>query len=379
MNESMYDDDLKAFRDSFRKFIAAEITPFHAQWEKDGVVPRSIWEKAGAAGFLCIPQAEEHGGLGLPFRYACVVQEELSRANASGVAFALHSDIVAPYIESFGSDAQKQRWLPGMAAGKIIGAIAMSEPGTGSDLQGIATKAVLDADEWVINGSKTFISNGQLCDLTIVVARTEEATGWQSQSLIVVPSTAKGFVRGKKLEKIGMHAQDTSEMHFEDCRVPKDHLLGERGQGFLYLMKQLGQERLVIAVASVAGAQECLDQTIQYVKDRRAFGKPIASFQNTKFRLAEMATEIKLGETFVDNCIARLEKGDNITVEASMAKYWCSEMLGRVVDGCLQLFGGYGYMMEYPIAKAYLDARVQRIYGGTTEIMKEIIARSLIG
>jgi acyl-CoA dehydrogenase len=378
MRDSMFDDDLRAFRDSFRKFIDKEIKPYHAQWEREGVVSREVWEKAGAAGFLCIPQSPDYGGAGLPFRYAAVVQEELSRAHASGVAFALHSDIVAPYIENFGTDDQKQRWLPGMASGKLIGAIAMSEPGTGSDLQGIATKAVLDGDEWVINGSKTFISNGQLCDLTIVVARTEEAEGWQSQSLIVVPSTAKGFVRGKKLEKIGMHAQDTSEMHFEDCRVPKDHLIGERGQGFLYLMRQLAQERLIIAIASVLGAEECLARTIEYVKDRKAFGKPIASFQNTKFKLAEMATEIQLGRVFVDDCIMRLEKGDNLTVEGSMAKYWCSEMLGRVVDQCLQFFGGYGYMMEYPIAKAYLDARVQRIYGGTTEIMKEIIARSLV-
>jgi alkylation response protein AidB-like acyl-CoA dehydrogenase len=379
MNESMYDDDLKAFRESFKKFIEKEVKPFHAAWEREGAVSREVWEKAGAAGFLCIPQSTEYGGAGLPFRYAAVVQEELSRAHASGVAFSLHSDIVAPYIENFGTDEQKKRWLPGMAAGKIIGAIAMTEPGTGSDLQGIQTRAVLDGDEWVINGTKTFISNGQLCDLTVVVCRTEDADGWQSQSLIVVPSTAKGFVRGKKLEKMGMHAQDTSEMHFEDCRVPKDHLLGERGQGFLALMRQLGQERLIIAIASVAGADETLKHTIEYCKDRKAFGKPIAVMQNTKFRLAEMATEIKLGETFVDSCIQKLEKGETITVEASMAKYWCSEMLGRTVDGCLQLFGGYGYMMEYPIAKAYLDARVQRIYGGTTEIMKEIISRSLIG
>jgi alkylation response protein AidB-like acyl-CoA dehydrogenase len=378
MHESMYDENLKAFRDSFVKFLDKEVKPHHAKWEDDGVVPRAIWEKAGDAGFLCIPQAEEYGGAGLPFRYAAVVQEELSRAHASGVAFSLHSDIIAPYIENFGTDDQKKRWLPGMATGRTIGALAMSEPGTGSDLQGITTKAVLDGDEWILNGSKTFISNGQLCDITIVVARTEEAEGWQSQSLIVVPSTAKGFVRGKRLEKMGMHAQDTSEMHFEDCRVPRDYLLGERGQGFVYLMKQLAQERLVIAIASVAGAQECLARTIEYVKDRKAFGKPIASFQNTKFKLAEMATEIKLGECLVDKCIAGIEAEENLTVEASMAKYWCSEMLGRVVDTCLQMYGGYGYMMEYPIAKAYLDARVQRIYGGTTEIMKEIIARSLV-
>ncbi|HEY4223702.1 MAG TPA: acyl-CoA dehydrogenase family protein, partial [Myxococcota bacterium] len=337
-----------------------------------------LWEKAGAAGFLCIPQAVEYGGSALPYRYAAVVQEELSRAHASGVAFALHSDIVAPYLENYGADAVKKRWLPALANGTAIGAIAMSEPGAGSDLQGLTTKAVLQGDEWVLNGSKTFISNGQLCDVTIVVARTEDSDGWASQSLIAVPSTAKGFVRGKRLEKMGMHAQDTSEMHFEDCRVPKDHLIGERGQGFVYLMQQLAQERLIIAIASVAGAAECLKGTLEYVKDRKAFGKPIAQFQNTKFRLAEMATEVKLGETFVDDCIRRLEKKEPLTVEASMAKYWCSEMLGRVVDGCLQMFGGYGYMMEYPIAKAYLDARVQRIYGGTTEIMKEIIARSML-
>ena len=378
MHESMYNEELRAFRDTVKKFMDKEVKPFHAQWEKDGVVSRDVWEKAGAAGLLCIPQSPDYGGSGLPFRYAAVVQEEISRAHASGVAFSLHSDIVAPYIENFGGDRMKQQYLPGMASGKLIGAIAMSEPGTGSDLQAVQTKAVLDGDEWIINGSKTFISNGQLCDLTIVVARTEEAEGWQSQSLIVVPSTAKGFVRGKRLEKIGMHAQDTSEMHFEDCRVPKDALIGERGQGFVYLMKQLAQERLIIAIASVAGAAECLSGTIEYVKERKAFGKPISSFQNTKFRLAEMATEIKLGETFVDDCIRRLEQDENLTVEGSMAKYWCSEMLGRVVDGCLQLFGGYGYMMEYPIARAYLDARVQRIYGGTTEIMKEIIARSLV-
>ena len=378
MHESMFDDDLRTFRDSVRKFMEKEVKPFHAQWEHEGMVSRAVWEKAGAAGFLCIPQSPDYGGSGLPFRYAALVQEEISRAHASGVAFSLHSDIVAPYIENFGNDEIKKRFLPGMAAGKLIGAIAMSEPGTGSDLQGITTKAELHGDEWVLNGSKTFVSNGQLCDLTIVVARTEPGEGWSTQSLIIVPSTAKGFVRGKRLEKIGMHAQDTSEMHFEDCRVPKEMLIGERGQGFVYLMKQLAQERMIIAIASVAGAQECLGRTIEYVKDRKAFGKPIAAFQNTKFRLAEMATEIKLGETFVDDCIRKLEQGENLTVEGSMAKYWCSEMLGRVVDGCLQMFGGYGYMMEYPIAKAYLDARVQRIYGGTTEIMKEIIARSLV-
>ncbi len=378
MHDDIQDDSVREFRTTFKKFIEKEIKPHHEQWEKDGMVSREVWEKAGKAGFLCIPQAPEYGGSGLDFRFAAVVQEELSIAHASGVAFSLHSDIVAPYIENYGNDALKQQWLPGMATGKLIGAIAMSEPGTGSDLQGIRTTAKLDGDEWVINGNKTFVSNGQLCDLTVVVCRTEDADGWQSQSLIVVPSNVKGFARGKRLEKMGMHAQDTSEMHFEDCRVPKDNLIGERGQGFIYLMNQLGQERLIIGIACVAGARQCLQHTIEYCKDRKAFGKPIANFQNTKFKLAEMATEIALGEALVDRAIQHLVKKENITVEASMAKYWCSEMLGRVADTCLQLFGGYGYMMEYPIAKAYLDARVQRIYGGTTEIMKEIIARSMV-
>jgi alkylation response protein AidB-like acyl-CoA dehydrogenase len=378
MHDDIQDEGVREFRATFKKFIEKEVKPYHAAWEHEGMVSRAVWEKAGAAGFLCIPQAPEYGGSGLDFRYAAVVQEELSVAHASGVAFSLHSDIVGPYIENYGNEELKQKWLPGMASGKLIGAIAMSEPGTGSDLQGIRTTAKLDGDEWVINGSKTFVSNGQLCDLTIVVCRTEDAEGWQSQSLIVVPANVKGFVRGKRLEKMGMHAQDTSEMHFEDCRVPKDNLIGERGQGFVYLMNQLGQERLIIAIASVAGARQCLEHTIEYCKDRKAFGKPIAQFQNTKFKLAEMATEIALGEALVDRAIQHLVKKENITVEASMAKYWCSEMLGRVADQCLQLFGGYGYMMEYPVAKAYLDARVQRIYGGTTEIMKEIIARSMV-
>lgn len=379
MHESMLDDELRAFQQTFRKWVEKEVKPFHAEWEKVGCVPRELWRKAGEQGYLCISQSEEYGGLGLDFRYAAVVMEELCYAQASGVGFALHSDIVAPYIESFGSEEQKKRWLPGMAKGELIGAIAMSEPGTGSDLQGIQTRAVLDGDEWVINGSKTFISNGLTCDLCIVVCRTEDdAKGANAQSLIVVEKDAPGFARGRRLEKIGLHAQDTAELHFEDCRVPKENLLGERGAGFLYLMQKLAQERLIIAVGCVAGAKAALDMTTSYTKDRKAFGKPIAHFQNTRFKLAEMATEIAVGEAFVDQCVRRLAAGENIPVEASMAKYWTSEMLARVVDEGVQLHGGYGYMSEYPISKAYVDARVQRIYGGTTEIMKEIIARSLV-
>ncbi len=384
MHESMLDDELRAFQQTFRKWVEREVKPFHADWEREGCVPRELWKKAGEQGYLCIPQQEQYGGLGLDFRYATVVTEELSRVGASGVAFSLHSDIVAPYVENFGSEEQKQRWLPKMASGEMIGAIAMSEPGTGSDLQGIKTRAVLDGDEWVLNGSKTFISNGLLCDLCIVVCRTEDgdgastSKGAQAQSLIVVEKDAPGFGRGRRLGKIGMHAQDTAELHFEDCRVPKENLIGERGAGFLYLMQQLAQERLIIAVGCVAGARAALDMTLEYTKDRKAFGKPIAHFQNTRFKLAEMATEISIGEAFVDQCLRRLVAGENIPVEASMAKYWTSEMLDRVVDQGVQLFGGYGYMTEYPISKAYVDARVQRIYGGTTEIMKEIISRSLV-
>jgi alkylation response protein AidB-like acyl-CoA dehydrogenase len=378
MHQSLFTDELRAFQQTFRKFVEKEIKPHHDTWEREGLVPRSVWKKAGDQGFLCIPQDEKYGGLGLDFRFACVVGEELAGAQASGVAFVLHSDIVAPYIETYGSEAQKARWLPQMASGDIIGAIAMSEPGTGSDLQGIQTKAVLDGDEWVINGSKTFISNGINCDLVIVVCRTEEESGWQSQSLIVVETSAPGFKRGRKLDKMGMRAQDTVEMHFEDCRVPKENILGERGQGFVCLMNQLARERLVIAVGCVAGARAAFEGTVEYVKERKAFGKPVANFQNTKFKLAEMATEIAVSEAFVDRCVMDIVGGGNDAVTASMAKYWTSEMLGRVVDQCVQLHGGYGYMNEYPIAKGYVDARVQRIYGGTTEIMKEIIARSIV-
>jgi len=382
MHETVLDDELKEFQRTLRGWVEKEVVPFHKQWEKDGIVPRDLWTKAGEQGYLCIPQAEEYGGLGLDFRYSGIVIEELARVGASGVMFGLHSDIVAPYIETFGDDEQKKRWLPKMATGECISAIAMTEPGTGSDLQGIQAHAVLDGDEWVLNGSKTFISNGLLCDLVIVVCRTEDdeegGRGAASQSLLVVEKDAPGFIRGKRLEKLGFKAQDTAELHFEDCRVPKANLIGDRGAGFMYLMQKLAQERLVIALGCVAGAKAALDMTIEYTKERQAFGKPIAKFQNSRFKLAEMATEITIGEAFVDRCVQRLVAGENLTVEASMAKYWTSEMLCRVVDECMQLHGGWGYMMEYPIASAYVDARVQRIFGGTTEIMKEIISRSLV-
>ena len=379
MHDRLLDDNLRQFRSSLKRFIQTEITPHYEAWEKDGVVPREVFAKAGAQGFLCITQSPDYGGVGADFRYAAMVAEELALAQASSVFLTLHSDIVAPYIEHYGSEANKAAWLPGMADGSLIGAIAMTEPGTGSDLQAISTKAVLDGDEWVINGSKTFISNGLLCDLCIVAVNTEgEGKGWQNMSLIVVEKDAPGFVRGRKLDKIGLRAQDTTEMHFEDCRVPKGNLLGERGQGFVCLMQELARERLVVAIGCVAGARGALDLTIDYVKERQAFGKPLSKQQHTRFGIAEMATEIAIGETFVDQCISELVAGDLSPDRASMAKWWTSEMLGRVVDQCLQMHGGYGYMHEYPIARAWLDARVQRIYAGTTEIMKEIVARSLL-
>ena len=384
MHDKLHDDELRAFRASFIKFIAAEIQPHYERFQRDGIVDREVYQKAGAQGFLCMTTSPDYGGLGLDFRYAAVVSEELAARQCSDVFFPLHSDIVAPYIEHNANEAQKKKWLPKMASGEIIGAIAMTEPGTGSDLQAIATRAVEDGDSWVINGSKTFISNGLLCDLVIVAANTRDpqedgdGAGWQSMSLIVVEKDAPGFVRGRRLKKIGLMAQDTTEMHFEDCRVPKQNILGERGQGFVYLMQELARERMVVAVGCVAGAQAALSLTIEYVKDRKAFGKSLSKQQNTRFKIAEMATEVEIGQAFVDRCILELNAGELTPAKASMAKYWTSEMLGRVVDECLQLHGGYGYMHEYPIARAWLDARVQRIYAGTTEIMKEIVARSLM-
>jgi acyl-CoA dehydrogenase len=384
MHDRLLDDDLRALRASFRKFVATEVTPFHAQWEKDGVVPRALFQKAGALGFLCTTLDPAWGGAGLDFRASAIVCEELTRVGAHGPFFSLHSDVVAPYIEHHGSEAQKQKYLPRMASGEWIGAIAMTEPGTGSDLQGIQTRAVVDGDDLVIDGSKTFISNGLLCDFVIVACRLPEdgagddAPAWQRMSLVLVDADRPGFVRGRKLDKVGLKAQDTTELHFEGCRVPRDHVLGERGQGFMMLMSELARERLVVAVGCVAAARACLDLSVQYVKDRVAFGKPLAKLQHVRFQIAEMATEVELGETFVDRCIEELGAGTLGAERASMAKWWTSEMLGRVADVGVQLHGGYGYMSEYPIARAWLDARVQRIYAGTTEIMKEIIARGLL-
>lgn len=374
-------EELKSFRDTFRKWIQKEILPFHEEWEKAGIVPRELYKKGGEQGFLCPLVSEKYGGLGLDYRFSAVITEELSYAMITGVAFWLHSDIIVPYIEHYGSEEQKQKYLPGCVTGDVITAVAMTEPGTGSDLQGISTKAVLDGDHWVLNGAKTFISNGHIANLYVVVAETPKKDPnqkFKSLSLFLVEESDAGFERGRKLQKIGMKAQDTAELSFTNCRIPKDRLLGEEGKGFIYLTNELAQERLGVAIMCQAMAERCIDVTKNYVKGRKAFGKRVADFQNTRFKLAECASEVKVGRAFVDRLIEIHAKEKCSTVEASMAKSWCSEMLCRVADECLQLHGGYGYMWEYEIARAYADARVQRIYAGTNEIMKEIIARDLL-
>ncbi|MCP2324243.1 acyl-CoA dehydrogenase [Hamadaea flava] len=375
MNRDIFTADHLAFAELVRAFIDKEITPHHDRWETEGVVDRSVWRAAGAAGLLGFFVDERYGGGGVvDQRFNAVLTEELARAGASGPAFGLHNDIIGPYLTDLTTDEQKQRWLPGFCSGELITAIAMSEPGAGSDLQGITTTAVRDGDSYVLNGQKTFISNGILADLVIVVARTDPAAGHRGISLLVVERDTPGFERGRNLDKIGQKAQDTAELFFSDVRVPAANLLGVEGQGFAYLMRNLPYERLSIAVAALAGAETVFEQTLAYCKERQAFGRPIGSFQHNRFVLAEIATELRLGRVFVDRCLVE----STLTAEtAAMAKWWCTELQKRTVDRCLQLHGGYGYMREYPVAKAYLDARVQTIYGGTTEIMKEVIGRSL--
>jgi alkylation response protein AidB-like acyl-CoA dehydrogenase len=379
MQRDIFEAEHDAFRDLARTFIAKEVTPFHDQWESDGQVSRDVWLAAGKAGLLGTDVPEEFGGGGVDdFRYNAVLLEELSHAGASGIGFPLQNDVVAPYLLRLATDEQKQRWLPGFCSGEIITAIAMTEPGTGSDLQGIQTSAKQDADgDWILNGSKTFITNGILADLVIVVAKTDTDAGSHGFSLLVVERGMPGFERGRRLNKVGMKAQDTAELSFTDVRVPKENVLGELGQGFVYLMQNLAQERLSIAVGSIAGAAAALNLTLDYTKERTAFGKPISAFQNTRFELAEMDTEVTITQVFVDRCLTEHVAGRLSIPDAAKAKWWASDLLKRVVDRCVQLHGGYGYMLEYPIAKAFVDSRVQSIYGGTNEIMKEIIGRSL--
>ncbi len=366
------------FRDAFRRFVEKEIVPHHEQWEHDGIVPREVWRKAGENGFLGFNAPEDYGGQGEPdFRYNAIIAEEIVRVGASGIGFGLHTDIVIPYILHYGSAEQKQRWLPQWVGGERITAIAMTEPNTGSDLSAVRTTAILEGDHYIVNGQKTFITNGINADDVIVVAKTDPSQKHGGISLIIVSREMAGFKRGRNLEKIGMKAQDTAEMYFDNVRVPKENLLGQEGMGFIYLMQQLPQERLSIAVSAVAAAETALDWTVNYCKERQAFGRPIGTFQNSRFKLAEMKTEITIARVFVDRCILELNRGELSTEDASMAKWWCTELQKNVIDQCLQLHGGYGYMLEYPIAKAYLDARVQTIYGGTNEIMKEIIGRAM--
>lgn len=365
------------FRDSVRKFLEREAAPFHGQWEKQGHIDRQLWSKAGEQGLLCSHLPEEYGGMAVDFLYSSIVIEEISRLGLTGIGFSLHSDIVAPYILHYGSEALKQKYLPQLISGERVTAIAMTEPGAGSDLQGVKTTAVLDGDEYVINGSKTFITNGYLADLVIVVAKTDPKAGAKGTSLFLVEAGTPGFAKGKRLEKVGMKAQDTSELFFQDVRVPKGNLLGQAGMGFAYLMQELPQERLTVAIAALSAAEAALQWTLDYTRERKAFGQAIADFQNTRFKLAEMATEIQIGRVFIDRCLELHLQGKLDVPTAAMAKYWATDLQCKVLDECVQLHGGYGFMWEYPVARAWADARVQRIYAGTNEIMKEIIARSL--
>jgi alkylation response protein AidB-like acyl-CoA dehydrogenase len=366
------------FRATVRSFLEKEVVPHHAEWEKEGQVSREVWRRAGERGLLCFDVDEEYGGAGVKdFRYNMIVAEEMCRVGASGPGFPVHTDIIVPYISQLGTEEQKQRWLPGLVSGELISAIAMTEPGAGSDLQGIRTSAVDKGDHYVLNGSKTFISNGILSDLVIVVCRTDPEAGHQGISLLVVERGMAGFERGRNLDKVGMKAQDTAELFFDNVEVPKENLLGEEGSGFISLMVNLPQERISIATMAVAAVEHVLRLCLDYAKEREAFGKPIGKFQNTRFMLAEMATEAHIARVFVNDCVMRLNAGDVDTTLASMAKWWTTELQTKVVDRGVQLHGGYGYMMEYPIARAFVDSRIQTIYGGTTEIQKEIIGRSL--
>ena len=374
---TLYTADHESFRDAMRRFAEAEIVPHHARWEEQGYVDRELWLKAGASGYLCPTMPEEYGGVGVDESYSAIVLEELGRIGASGPGFTLHSDIVAPYILHNGGEFLTAKYLPKMATGEMIGAIAMTEPGAGSDLQGVKTTAVKDGEHYILNGCKTFITNGWLCDLVIVVAKTDATEGSRGISLFVVDTSMPGFTKGKRLHKMGMSAQDTSELFFDNVRVPVANLLGQEGRGFAYLMQELPWERLQIAISAVSTARAGLEWTVQYARDRKAFGKPIISLQTVAHTLAEIKTEIEVTQTFVDRCIEEKVAGKLDAATASMAKYWASEMQFRVLDRCVQLHGGYGYMHEYPIARAWADARVARIYGGTNEIMKELISRSL--
>jgi alkylation response protein AidB-like acyl-CoA dehydrogenase len=381
IERTLFSPDHEAFRDSFRRFVDKEIAPFHADWEEQGFVAREVWNKAGENGFLCMTLPEEYGGSGADKLYSVVQMEELARSGFSGIGYGLHSEIVAPYILHYGTAEQKAKYLPRLASGEMIGAIAMSEPAAGSDLQGIKATAIQQPDgSYLLNGSKTFITNGWHADLVIVVAKTNPAAGGKGTSLVLVERGMAGFSVGKRLKKLGLKAQDTSELFFDNVRIPAENLLGGaayENKGFICLMEQLPWERLQIAIGAVGASQAAIDWTVDYVKERKVFGQPVASYQNTRFTLAELQTEVQVARVFVDKCCELVLADKLDTATASMAKYWCSDLQCKVMDECVQLFGGYGFMWEYPITRAYADARVQRIYGGTNEIMKEVITRAM--
>ena len=379
MRATLYEAEHNAFREMARAFFAKHVAPFHDQWESDGMVDRGIWTEAGKQGLLGTDIDERYGGGGVrDFRYNAVLHEEIVRIGASGVGFGLHNDVVAPYLLDLTTEQQKQRWLPGFCSGEIITAIAMSEPGAGSDLQAIKTTARRDGSDYIVNGSKTFITNGILSDLVIVVAKTDvNKPGAQGISLVVLERGMAGFERGRNLDKVGLKAQDTAELFFDDVRIPAENLLGKENGGFVHLMENLPQERLSIAVGAVAGCERMLEITLDYVKGRTAFGRPVGSFQNSRFVLADLASKTQIARVFVDQAILSLNAGELTAIDAAMAKYWTTDLQNSVADACVQLHGGYGYMNEYPISRAWRDSRVQSIYGGTNEIMKEIIGRSM--
>ncbi len=371
-----YSEEHRMFRESVRKYLEKEVVPYVEEWEEAGITPKSAWKKLGDQGFLCMDVPEEYGGLGADFLYSVIMTEEMTKTNHSGLCTALHSDVVVPYITAFGSEELKKKYLPGCVSGDTIAAVAMTEPNTGSDLAAIKTTAVEDGDDVIINGQKTFISNGINCGICIVAARDPKADSpYSSIDLYIVEEDTPGFEKGKQMKKIGWHSQDTAELYFTDCRVPIANRLGEKGTGFVHLMTKLQQERLMCAIGAVAAAEYMLGITIDYCKERTAFGKPVSKFQNTQFKIVEMSTEIRLGRTFLDKLIVDHMEGKNVVVDVSMAKYWTTEMACRVADECVQLHGGYGYCEEYPIARAWRDIRVTRIFAGTNEIMKVIAAR----
>jgi alkylation response protein AidB-like acyl-CoA dehydrogenase len=375
---TLFNSDHEAFRMTARRFFEQEIMPHRDRFEAQQHIDRNLWNKAGSLGLLCPTMPEEYGGAGVDRLYSVVMMEEQARVGDSGSGFSLHSDIVGNYINNFGTHEQKQEWLPKMASGECVTGIAMTEPGTGSDLQGVKTRAVLDGDHYILNGSKIFITNGYLADMVVVVAKTGDGEkGAQNISLLIVDTKSEGFSKGKPLNKMGMKAQDTCELFFNNVKVPKANLLGGEGMGFFMLMQELAWERMMIAIICIAGAESALATTVEYVKQRQAFGKPIASFQNTRFKLAEMKSEIQIGRVYVDRCLELVLKKELSIDAAAAAKYWVSDLISKVVDECVQLHGGYGYMMEYPICRAYIDTRANRIYGGTNEIMKEIISRMI--